>query len=349
MAISKEAFGKTKDGQELSLYTIDNGHMQVKLTDLGATIVAIQVQDKNENMVDVVLGYEDAQGYYDNTCFFGAVIGRSGNRIDKGRFTINGKEYQLDINDNENNLHSGLNGFDHRKWDVAACTEDSITFALEDADMEQGYPGNFKVCVTYTVDDKDTLKLHYQAECDQDTVANLTNHVYFNLGGHDSGSIEDQELMLTAKYYTPVKDHQAIPTGECAPVEGTVFDFTTAHKIGERINADEEQLKFVQGYDHNFVLGEKKGAIRRVAEAYCDKTGICMEVYTDLPAMQFYAGNCMTPDMKGKNGAVYQPRTGFCLETQFVPNSINMDNFEKPLLKAGDKYDTTTCYRFSVK
>ncbi len=349
MAVTKEVFGKTNDGQELSLYTIGNGHMQVKLTDLGATIVSVLVQDKNENMVDVVLGYDDAQGYYDNTCFFGAVIGRSGNRIDKGHFVINGKEYQLDINDNENNLHSGLKGFDKRKWDVTAASEDSITFALKDADMEQGYPGNFSACITYTVDDKDTLKLHYQAESDQDTVANLTNHVYFNLGGHNSGSIEEHELMLTAKYYTPVKDFQAIPTGECAPVAGTVFDFTQPHKIGERINKDVEQLRFVQGYDHNFVLSEKKGSIRRVGEAYCEKTGICMAVYTDLPAMQFYAGNCMTPDMKGKNGAVYQPRNGFCLETQFVPNAINMDNFEKPLLKAGEKYDTTTCYRFSVR
>lgn len=349
MSVTREAFGKTRDGQELSLFTIDNGQMQVKLTDLGATIVSVIMQDKNENKVDVVLGYEDAQGYYENTCFFGAVIGRSGNRIDKGRFTLNGKPYQLAVNDNENNLHSGPNGFDKRRWEVERISDDSLTFFLQDADMEQGYPGNFQVSVTYTLDANNTLRLHYEAESDQDTVANLTNHVYFNLGGHDSGSIEGQELMLAAQWYTPVIDHQAIPTGECAPVAGTVFDFTTPHRIGERINEEVEQLKFVQGYDHNFVIRDNKGPVIRIAEAYCADTGICMDVSTDLPAVQFYAGNCMTPDQKGKNGAVYQPRHGFCLETQYVPNSINMDNFARPVLKAGEKYDSLTCYRFFVR
>ena len=347
MAITKQAFGSAKDGSALSLYTLDNGHMQVKLTDLGATIVSIIVQDKNENMVDVALGYDTPEGYYGNGCYFGAVIGRSGNRIDKGRFSLNGKEYQLDINDNENNLHSGRNGFEFRKWDVSAQTDNSITFAIADEDLEQGYPGNFRAAITYTLTDEDTLRLHYTGECDQDTIANMTNHVYFNLSGHDSGSIEGQELMLAARHYTPVIDNQAIPTGECAPVEGTVFDFTTAKPIGRDIGADVDQLQFVKGYDHNFVLREKKGAIIKAAEAYSPKTGICMEVFTDLPCVQFYAGNCMTPNMAGKNGAIYQPRCGFCLETQYAPNAINMDGFDKPVLKAGEPYDTTTCYKFS--
>ena len=346
MAVTKQLFGKAADGSDLTLYTLDNGHMQVKVTDLGATIQSIIVQDKNENMIDVALGYDTPEGYYEGTCYFGAVIGRSGNRIDKGRFTINGKEYQLDINDNENNLHSGLNGFDKRKWEVSEVSGSSVTFSLKDGDLEQGYPGNFSCSVTYTLTDEDTLRLHYKGVCDQDTIANMTNHTYFNLGGHKSGSIEGHELMLAAKHYTPVIDHQAIPTGECAPVEGTVFDFTTAKEIGRDIEADVDQLKFVKGYDHNFIIREKKGPVIKVAEAYCKETGICMETYTDLPCIQFYAGNCMTPDQAGKDGAVYQPRHGFCLETQYAPNAINMEGFDKPLLKAGESYDTVTCYKF---
>ena len=349
MAVTRQAFGKAKDGQELSLFTIDNGKMQVEVTDLGATIQAIIVPDRNGTMTDVALGYDGPDAYYENTCYFGAVIGRSGNRIDKGHFVLNGKEYQLDVNDNENNLHSGLNGFDNRVWTVEKTTENAVSFFLKDADMEQNYPGNFQVSVTYTLTEDNALELHYEAECDQDTVANLTNHTYFNLSGHNSGSVEDQELMLVAKRYNPVIDFQAIPTGELAAVEGTVFDFTSPHRIGERIGADEEQLAFVKGYDHNWLIRDEKGEIIRIAEAYSRQTGICLEAFTDLPAVQFYAGNCITPGQIGKGGAVYQPRCGFCLETQFVPNAINMDNVQKPILKAGDKYDTVTRYRFSVR
>ena len=346
MAVTKQPFGKSRDGEELSLFTLDNGSMQVKLTDLGATIVSIVVQDKNENMTDVVLGYDTPEEYYQNNCYFGAVIGRSGNRIDKGRFTINGTTYQLDINDNENNLHSGVNGFDKRKWDVVKTTDDSVSFFLKDADKEQGYPGNFRVTVTYTLKEDNALVLHYEGESDADTVANMTNHVYFNLGGHDSGTILDHELMLAAKHYTPVRDEQAIPTGEIAPVAGTVMDFTTPKVIGKDIGADFEQLKFVGGYDHNYVIRPDKGAIIRVAEVYCPRTGICMEAYTDLPGLQFYTGNFIT-DQKGKGGAVYHYRQGLCMETQYYPNSINQEGFAHPLLKAGEKYDTTTCYKFS--
>ncbi len=344
MSVVKSSFG------DYNLYTIDNGKaMQIKVTDLGATLVSVLVQDKNEKMQDVVLGYDDPQGYLENSCFFGTVIGRSGNRIDKGRFTINGKTYQLDINDNENNLHSGLNGFDKRRWDVTKVTEDSVTFALKDADLEQNYPGNFEVTVTYTLTADGEVKLHYEGQCDADTVANMTNHSYFNLGGHKSGSIEGTQLMLTAKEYTPVRDGQAIPTGEYAAVAGTPMDFTTPKTIGQDIEADFEQLKFVGGYDHNYVLKREKGAVEKFAESYEPKTGICMEAYTDLPGVQFYAGNFITENMKGKDGAVYQKRTGFCLESQFYPNAINQEGFASPLLKAGEKYDTLTVYKFSVR
>ena len=348
MGVTKSSFGKSKEGEELSLYTIDNGTLQVKVTDLGATIVSILMQNKYEKKVDVVLGYDDPQAYYDNSCYFGAVIGRSGNRIDKGRFTIAGKEYQLAINDNENNLHSGPNGFDIRKWDTERVSDDSVTFAIKDADLEQGYPGNFYAKITYTLTKDSTLILHYEGESDADTVANMTNHVYFNLGGHDSGSIEGHELMLAAKEYTPVRDSQAIPTGEYAPVAGTPMDFTTSKKIGQDINADFEQLKYTGGYDHNFVLSREKGAVVKFAEAYCPESGICMEAYSDLPGVQFYAGNFIT-DQTGKSGVTYHKRQGFCLETQYYPNSINQEGFASPLLKAGEKYDTTTCYKFFGK
>lgn len=350
MAVTKSSFGKAKDGRELTLYTLTNHQgMSVQVTDLGATLVSVKVQDKNEKVLDVILGYDTAEGYYEHTCFFGAVIGRSGNRIDKGRFTINGKSYQLDINDNENNLHSGNNGFEKRLWETKQVGESSVCFAIQDKDGEQGYPGNFEASITYTLTEENELFLDYAGSCDQDTVANMTNHVYFNLAGHDSGNILDQELMMTAKAYTPVRDGQAIPTGEIAPVEGTPMDFTTAKPIGRDIDADFDQLKFVGGYDHNFVLKQDRGAVEKFAEAYCPATGICMEAFTDLPGVQFYAGNFITPDQTGKGGAIYGKRQGFCLESQYYPNSINQEGFASPLLKAGAAYRTTTCYKFSVR
>ncbi len=349
MAVTVKEFGKAMNQEPLHLYEISNQNgMTVGLTELGATIVSVKMQTKNENVIDVVLGYDTPDDYYANSCFFGAVIGRSGNRIDKGCFELNGKTYQLDINDNDNNLHSGLNGFDKRIWKVERIGDNSVTFSLKDADMEQGYPGNFSVCITYTLTDEGSLILHYEGECDQDTVANMTNHVYFNLGGHDSGTILDHEMTMRASKWTPIRDYQAIPTGEIAPVEGTPMDFTTTHTIGERIDADYDQLKFVGGYDHNYVMKQDKGTVEKFAEVYCPKTGICLEAFTDLPAFQFYAGNFIGPH-KGKGGAAYDKRDGFCLESQFIPNSINQEGFAKPVLKAGEKYDTTTTYRFSVK
>ena len=350
MSVVKTSFGTTKDGKAASLYTITNAQgTKASLTDYGATIVSVILQDKNENDTDVVLGYDSVTGYEENGCFFGAVIGRSGNRIDKGRFEINGKSYQLDINDNENNLHSGLNGFDSRIWEAEIVDANSVAFTMKDADMQQGYPGNFEVKVTYTLTEENTLILHYEGCCDQDTVANLTNHVYFNLGGHNSGDILGHTLMLTAAEYTPVRDHQAIPTGEYAPVAGTVMDFTKPRLIGLSIDDPFEQLTFTGGYDHNFVLKREKGSVQKFAEAYCKETGIYMEAFTDLPGVQFYAGNFINPGMQGKGGAVYQKRQGFCLESQYYPNAINQEGFASPLLKAGEKYDTTTCYRFGVR
>lgn len=349
--MEKKVFGILKDGTELNLYIFSNkNEMTMTLTELGASLVSLNVKDKNGEMRDVVLGYDTPQEYVDNTCFFGTVIGRSGNRIDKGCFTINGKTYQMDINDNENNLHSGNNGYDNRKWMVKAVDEEknSITFSLDSPDGDQGFPGNFQVEVTYTLTDDNEIVLSYSGISDADTVANLTNHSYFNLGGHDSGSIEDHLLMLNAPAYTPVRDAQAIPTGEIASVKGTPMDFTTAKKIGQDINADFEQLKFGGGYDHNYVLSAKSGQMKKMAEAYCEKSGIGMEAFTDCCGVQFYAGNFITPQ-NGKGGAMYGKRSGFCLESQYYPNSVNQEGFASPILKAGEKYATTTSYRFSVK
>jgi aldose 1-epimerase len=349
--VEKKYFGKLKDGSDVYSYSFTNeNNVTMTVTDLGAILVGLTVPDRDGVLRDVTLGYDTPQEYVDNTCFFGAVIGRSGNRIDKGRFTINGQTYQLAVNDNENNLHSGPNNYHIRKWWVKEIDEpkNSITFELFSPDGDQGFPGNFHIEVTYTLTCDNEVVLHYVGDTDADTVANLTNHAYFNLSGHDSGRIEDQILTICADAYTPVRDGQAIPTGEIAPVEGTPMDFRTAKPIGQDINADFEQLKFVLGYDHNYVLSDETGTIRKMAEAYSEQSGICMEAFTDCCGVQFYAGNCIT-DHAGKGGARYSVRSGFCLESQYYPNAINQENFPSPLLKAGDQYETITMYRFSVR
>jgi aldose 1-epimerase len=349
--MEKKKFGILEDGTVLSTYSFTNqNHMTMVLTDLGATLVQLLVPDRNGKLRDVVLGYDTPQEYLAHDCYFGAVIGRNGNRIDKGRFEISGKTYQMDINDNENNLHSGCNGFDIRRWNVKAVDEEknSITFSLTSPDGDQGFPGNFEVSVTYTLTDADEIVLHYEGSSDADTVANLTNHSYFNLAGHASGSIEDQTMQLFAKSYTPVRDSQAIPTGEIAAVAGTPMDFTQPKTIGRDIEADFEQLKFVGGYDHNYVLSDHAGEQKKMAEAYCEESGIVMEAFTDCCGVQFYAGNFIT-DHKGKGGALYAKRQGFCLESQYYPNAVNQAGFPSPVLKAGAKYDTVTSYRFSLR
>ena len=348
--MTKIEFGKTADGRIASLYTLTNQKgMILKVTDLGASIVSLQVPDRTGSLRDVVLGYDTPQEYLDNTCYFGTVIGRSGNRIDKGRFQIGDRTFQLAVNDNENNLHSGPDGYDKRIWEAKEGPEEGqVTFSLESPDGDQGFPGNFRVSVTYTLTEGGGVRLSYQGVSDQDTVANLTNHVYFNLSGHDSGSIEEQELRLEASFYTPVRDYQSIPTGEIAPVEGTPMDFTKAKAIGKDIGADFDQLKYVGGYDHNFVLAGEPGTFRKMAEAYSEASGIFMEAFTDCAGMQFYAGNGLSPQ-KGKGGVTYQKRQGFCLESQYFPNAVNQEGFLKPILKAGEPYASVTEYRFSVK
>ncbi len=349
--MEKRSFGRLADGAEVSVYSFTNkNNVTMEVSDFGATWLAMLVPDKDGVKRDVVLGYDTPQGYIDNSCYFGAVIGRSGNRIGGASFTISGKTYQLAVNDNKNNLHSGPDGYQVRKWDVKAVDEEknSITFALYSPDGDQGFPGNFRIAVTYTLTEENEVVLHYEGTSDADTVANMTHHAYFNLGGHDSGVMLDQQLMINAASFTPVHDHEAIPTGEITPVAGTPMDFTTAKAIGRDIEADFEQMKFVGGYDHNYVLSRETGTQKKMAEAYCEKTGIAMEAYTDCCGMQFYAGNFIT-EHKGKGGVTYGVRHGFCLESQYYPNAINQEGFASPLLRAGEKYDTTTSYKFYVK
>lgn len=349
--MEKKIFGSIADGTVISTYSFTNkNNVTMTVSDLGATLVRVAVPDRDGVLRDVVLGYDAPQDYIDHTCYFGTVIGRSGNRIDKGRFTIGGKTYQLAVNDNENNLHSGPNGYDERRWEVEELDEEknSIRFGLDSADGDQGFPGNLHIAVTYTLTEKNEVVLHYHGTADADTVVNMTNHSYFNLAGHDSGSMEDQLLAIYADSFTEIRDHQAIPTGRLLPVEGTPMDFRTAKPIGRDIEADYEQMKFVGGYDHNFVLSDAAGEQKKMAWAFCEKTGIGLEAYTDCCGVQFYAGNFIT-DQKGKDGAVYGRRHGFCLESQYYPNAINQPEFPSPLLRAGDVYDTVTSYRFFVE
>ena len=353
MGIKKEPFGKGLDNQDVFLYEISNeAGMTIAVSDFGATLVKILVPDKNGKLRDVALGYDHVEGYYDNSCHFGAVIGRNGNRIGGARFTLNGKEYQLAVNDNKNNLHSGPDWYRTRVWEVKKIDQEknAVSFGLYSPDMDQGFPGNLTVQVTYTLTEDNEIQIHYEGTADQDTIVNMTNHSYFNLAGHDGGreALLDHKVQILAPEYTPVSDSEAIPTGEIAPVAGTPMDFQELKKIGQDLESDFEQLKFGGGYDHNYALIRKKGSMRKAAAAEYEESGIVMEVYTDLPGMQFYIGNFIDNE-KGKNGCIYEKRSGFCMETQYYPDACNQNSFESSVLKAGDKYDTTTVYKFSVK
>ena len=347
--MEKQAFGITKKGEAASLYVLKNKNgMIAKVTDYGATLVSVLVADKEKRTTDVVLGYDNVTGYEEHTCFFGATIGRNGNRIGNSRFTLNGKEWVLEPNENENSLHSGKNGFDRTVWEVKLQGENQITFHHYSPQEEQGFPGNMDVLVTYSLTDDDTIHIRYDAKADQDTIMNFTNHSYFNLAGQESGSVKDQLLQIFAQAYTPVVDSKSIPTGEIAPVAGTPMDFTEEKPIGQDIDADFEQLKFTGGYDHNYVLSDHAGEQKVMARAYSKKSGIAMEASTDCCGVQFYAGNFIG-EQTGKGGAAYHDRSGFCLESQFYPDAINQKNFPSPVVKAGEEYRSETSYRFYTR
>ncbi len=352
MSIEKQPFGKTPDGTAVDLYTLtnDNG-MVVKIMNYGGTVTSLIVPDRNGKMGDVVLGYDNLDGYLKNNPYFGSIIGRYANRIAKGRFVLNGVEYKLAQNNGENHLHGGIKGFDKVVWnakEVKTGNGVGVELSYLSKDGEEGYPGNLSVTVTYILTNNNELKINYLATTDKDTVVNLTHHSYFNLAGAGEGDILGHELMINADKFTPV-DKTLIPTGELRSVKGTPMDFTQPTAIGARINQEDEQLIFGKGYDHNWVLNIVEGALTRVARVYEPKTGRVMEVFTTEPGMQFYSGNFLDGTITGKGGKVYYQRYGFCLETQHFPDSPNKPQFPSTVLKPGQTYRTTTVYQFSTK
>ena len=343
MSVTVSQFGTSYLGDAFKLYTIKNKNgVEIAATNLGAILVKVVVPNDRGEFKDVVLGFGTAEAYFNNGSFFGATVGRIANRTAGAKFTIDGTEYRLKVNDNDNNLHSDFDKGMHKVlWD-AETSDNAVKFTYHSPDMENGFPGNFDVSVTYTLTDDNEVKITYDGVSDKKTIVNMTNHSYFNLGGHGSGCIEGTKLWIKASGYTPVVPG-AIPTGEIAPVEGTPFDFTTEKTIGKDINATNEQLLLVKGFDHNFAIDDYNGKMQLIAKASFD--GRVMEVYTDLPGVQFYAGNCIGA-CEGKEGAVYGARKGFCLETQYFPNSANDEHFLRPVFEAGQKYHTETIYKF---
>ena len=352
MSVTERKFGTLPTGEEVKIYHLENkSGAYVEVTDFGAILVKVCVPDKERKLRDVVLGYDDIKGYETNGCFFGAIIGRSGNRIENSRFSIYGREVVLTENENHNNLHSGPNGFEKKLWKAETVSGDrnSIDLTRISPDGENGFPGEFTVVVRYEFTEANELKILYRGRSDAPTVANMTNHSYFNLAGEGNGKVLDQKVCIHAEYFTPVKNDQAIPTGEYTPVAGTPMDFNKSKRIGQDINADYEQLKFTGGYDHNYVTDNyAKGNVRPIASAYCEESGIAMDVSSDCPCVQFYAGNFIQNE-HGKNGHIYNEREGFCLETQVEPNAVNVENFHSPILDAGEEYCSETTYRFYVK
>lgn len=348
MAVTVTPFGTYPDGREIKLYTISNKKgMQAAVSDLGAVLVKLMAPDKDGVSADLVLGFGKGEDYLVNVPFFGAVIGPNANRIAKASFSLDGTAYSLDANDGVNNLHSHREkGWHKRLWE-ASYSEDSVTFSLEDQAGSMGFPGNKKASVTYTLDDENALRIHYHGTSDSRTVLNLTNHSYFNLNGHDSGSIEGHELWLSASRYTPT-DAGSIPTGEILEVKGTPMDFTVSKEVGRDINADFEQLTLAGGYDHNWVIDGWDGTLRHFATLKAPASGRVMEAYTTLPGVQFYAGNYIERE-DGKEGAVYGFRSGLCLETQYFPDSVNEPGFPDCVFGGGREYDSVTVYRFGCQ
>lgn len=348
----KESFGSTPEGKKADLFTLKNSNgIIVKITNYGCIVTELHVPDRDGKLADIVLGYDNLDDFIKNNPYFGAVVGRYGNRIAKGKFTLNGKEYTLAVNNNENHLHGGLKGFDKVIWDAEAMeTNDGPALKLTylSVDGEEGYPGNLSCTVIYTLTNKNELKISYEAETDKATPINLTHHSYFNLAGHDAGDILAHEMMIDADHTTPV-DAGLIPTGQIRAVKGTPLDFTKPISIGARIEQDDQQLKFGKGYDHNWVLNNKSGDFALVCSVFEPTTGRVMDVYTTEPGMQFYSGNFLDGSNIGKGGTVYNFRNGFCLETQHFPDSPNQPEFPSTILKPGQKYNHVAAYRFSTR
>ena len=353
-SIEKSAYGKTPDGQEITLFTLTNEKgVQAQIINFGGIVVSLKVPDKQGKLADVVLGYDSLEGYLENPSYFGAIIGRYGNRIAHGRFELDGKTYTLAKNNGENSLHGGTTGFNKVVWMPRAFEgKDGPSLELKylSKDGEEGYPGDLHVTVTYTLTNTNELKIDYAATTDKTTVVNLTNHSYFNLTGTPEKDILEHVLMINADRFTPV-DSGLIPTGELKPVAGTPFDFRKPTAVGARIGNDDEQLKLGGGYDHNFVLNSapKRGGLTLAARVLEPGSGRVLEVWTTEPGIQFYTSNFLNGSIRGKGGIAYQKHAALCLETQHFPDSPNHPKFPTTTLKPGEKYHTITIYKFSAE
>jgi len=350
-SVTKETFGKTSAGETVDLYTLRNVNgMETKITNYGGIVVSLTAPDRNGKFADVVLGFNDLENYLTkNDPYMGAIIGRYGNRIAKGRFKLNGVEYKLAVNNGENHLHGGIKGFDKVIWtgrELKTKAGPTVVLTYLSKDGEEGYPGNLRVRVVYTLTNRNELKIDYSATSDKDTVTNLTHHSYFNLAGEGNGDILNHQVIINANRFVPT-DAGSIPTGELKIVAGTPFDFLNATAIGARINQDDQQLKFGNGYDHTWVINGRAGTLRRAAIVFEQTTGRGMQVFTTEPGVQFYTGNFLNGTLTGKSGKPYPRRSGFCLETQHYPDSPNQPSFPTTTLRRGRTYTSTTIYRFT--
>jgi aldose 1-epimerase len=348
--VTKANFGKTPDGTPVDIYTLKSGAIEARIITYGGIVQSLKVPDKSGKSADIVLGFDSIDGYASgpkpNPPFFGAIIGRYGNRIAEGKFTLDGKTYQIPQNDGTNALHGGTRGFDKVVWKGKEIPH-GVELTYTSPDGDQGFPGNLTTTVRYTLQGKD-LKIEYSATTDKSTVLNLTNHSYFNLAGQGNGDILTHEVKINAGRYTPV-DEKLIPTGELPSVDGTPFDFRKATAVGARIEADNDQLKKGRGYDHNWVLDSEGKKFSEAAEVYDPSSGRVLQVLTDHPGVQFYTGNFLDGTIAGKDGKVYGHRAALCLETQHFPDSPNHPKFPSTELKPGQKYHSVTVFRFSSR
>jgi aldose 1-epimerase len=351
MNVQKEDFGKNQFGDAVDLFTLTNATgVTVRIMNHGGTIVSLETPDKDGKPADIVLGHDTAADYADGGPYFGAAVGRFANRIKDGTFTLDGTDYTLAQNNGPNALHGGLRGFDKVVWDAERLAEkNAVRMTYISADGEEGFPGEVKTVMTYTLTEANELKIDYTAESTKATPYNITNHSYFNLAGHNAGYCGDQLMMINADTILPA-DATSIPYGNEMPVDGTPFDFRTPHAIGERIDADNEQLHFAGGYDHNFCLNKKEpGELSLCARVEDSVSGRVMEVWTTEPGVQFYSGNFLDGTLKGKGGCMYVRRDGFCLETQHWPDSPNQPQFPNTILRPGETFRSQTIYKFSVQ
>jgi len=340
----------TSHVDSLKSFVLTNAHgMKMEVTNYGGKIVSLFVPDKSGKVDDVVLGYDSLHQYLNGNLYFGAMIGRYGNRIAKGKFSLGGKEYQLALNNGANALHGGPGGFHNVYWKIVPFNDNtSLRMTYHSKSGEEGYPGNLHVVVTYTLTDKNEVVIDYEATADEETIINLTHHSFFNLAGAGNGDILGHEMMINAEQFIPV-DSSLIPTGELKKVTGTPFDFSTPHKIGERIDEGDEQLKFGRGYDHSWVLKKKGNELSLAARVTEPVSGRAMEVWTTEPGLQFYSGNFLTGKDIGKGNRVYPVRSAFCLEAQHFPDSPNHPDFPSTVLKPGERYTQKTVYKFDLK